>query len=78
MQRNFDFNCVLGTRVRKRRRELGLSQTELAKQLHTTQSAISLYEAGSRAITAQGLVDIAHALDVSPASLLEDEETGAR
>ena len=34
----------IGSRIRKRRKELGLTQTELANRLHTTKQTIYKYE----------------------------------
>ncbi|MYK25409.1 MAG: helix-turn-helix transcriptional regulator, partial [Dehalococcoidia bacterium] len=43
-------SAVLGNRIRQARKDAGLSQVRLAQLLNTTQSAISLYEAGQRAV----------------------------
>lgn len=40
----------IGDRMRQARRDAGLSQGQLGEALHTTQSAVSLYESGSRSI----------------------------
>ncbi len=40
----------IGTRMRKARRDAGLSQGQLAEAMNTTQSAVSLYESGQRGV----------------------------
>jgi ribosome-binding protein aMBF1 (putative translation factor) len=49
--------------VAERRRELGLSQAELAKVCGTTQSAIARLESGGRPPRIDTLLKLAHALD---------------
>ena len=39
---------AIGEQIRKRRRELNLSRSELAEQLHVTPSAVANYENGVR------------------------------
>lgn len=50
-------------RVAERRRELGLSQAELARICGTTQSAIARLESGGRPPRIDTLLKLAHALD---------------
>jgi transcriptional regulator with XRE-family HTH domain len=56
-------SSLLGGRVRAARRDARMSQRELAKAMNTTQSAVSLYEAGARSIGLDLLLDIARVLD---------------
>lgn len=65
-----------GNRVRDRRKELGLSQTELAVKIgYKDKSTVAKIESGDRDIPRSKIVEIAEALSVTPQFLLgwEDE-----
>jgi ribosome-binding protein aMBF1 (putative translation factor) len=53
----------IAEQVAARRRELGLSQAELARVCGTTQSAIARLESGGRPPRIDTLLKLAHALD---------------
>jgi ribosome-binding protein aMBF1 (putative translation factor) len=53
----------IADRVAERRKELGLSQAELAQLVDTTQSAIARLESGGRPPRIDTLLRIANALD---------------
>jgi len=53
----------IAEQVAERRRELGLSQAELAHVCGTTQSAIARLESGGRPPRIDTLLKLAHALD---------------
>jgi transcriptional regulator with XRE-family HTH domain len=53
----------LGSRIRAARRDAGLSQGQLAEKLATTQSAISLYEAGQRSVGIDMMLNVAKILN---------------
>ena len=53
----------IASQVADRRRELGLSQVQLAKLCNTTQSAIARLESGGRPPRIDTLLRIANALD---------------
>jgi len=53
----------LGQRIRTARRDAGMSQGQLASSLNTTQSAISLYEAGQRSVGIDMLLNVAKILN---------------
>ena len=53
----------LGARIRTARRDAGMSQGPLATALSTTQSAISLYEAGPRSVGIDMLLNVARILN---------------
>lgn len=53
----------LGQRIRAARRDAGMSQGQLASALNTTQSAISLYEAGQRSVGIDMLLNVAKILN---------------
>jgi len=55
--------AVLGSRIRQARKDAGLSQARLAQLLSTTQSAISLYEAGQRTVGIDVLLNVARLLN---------------
>jgi transcriptional regulator with XRE-family HTH domain len=57
------FFAAIAEQVADRRRELGLSQAELAELTGTTQSAIARLESGGRPPRIDTLLRIAHALD---------------
>jgi transcriptional regulator with XRE-family HTH domain len=62
--------AAVGSRIRARREELGLSQAALAERLNRTQTSISYWEAGQRSPDVGDLVALADALDLEPADLL--------
>ena len=55
---------TIGENIRKYRKAKGLTQTELAEKLRTTQFVITNYERGRNNPTSAKLPDIAKALDV--------------
>ena len=55
---------ILGARIRQRRRELGLSQAELARQVGISASYLNLIEWNKRQIAGARLRQIAEALDL--------------
>jgi ribosome-binding protein aMBF1 (putative translation factor) len=57
------FFAQIAERVVERRKELGLSQAELAELVATTQSAIARLESGGRPPRIDTLLRIANALD---------------
>ena len=57
------FFAQIADRVAERRKELGLSQAELAELVATTQSAIARLESGGRPPRIDTLLRIANALD---------------
>jgi ribosome-binding protein aMBF1 (putative translation factor) len=57
------FFAHIAERVAERRKELGLSQAELAELVATTQSAIARLESGGRPPRIDTLLRIANALD---------------
>lgn len=61
---------MLGARIAALRRQAGLSQAELARQLRCSASAVGMYEQGRREPPADLLVQMAHIFHVSTDYLL--------
>jgi transcriptional regulator with XRE-family HTH domain len=68
--RSSSFYSDLGARVRARRLELHISQSQLAQQLGLQRTSITNLEKGVQRISAEALVQVARALQVSPLDLL--------
>lgn len=64
-------DIYVGKRVRFRRKELGMTQTELGNMLDLTFQQIQKYEKGSNRIGASRLFEIAAGLDVEVAYFFE-------
>ena len=67
----------IGERIKRRREELGLSQSELARKVgYTSRSTINKIEKDGRGISQDKIVAIAKALRTTPSYLMgwEDEE----
>ena len=64
--------------IKKYRKNLGMTQENLASAIKTTKSAISKYELGRRFPDADTMDDLAKALGISPLFLIADEETAER
>jgi transcriptional regulator with XRE-family HTH domain len=67
---------AIGTRIRTRRRQLGLSQTTLAEDLGVSFQQVQKYERGANRVAASTLVAAAQALDVSVGWLVGEETEG--
>ena len=65
-----------GQRLRERRKELGISQGELAKALGVSLSAISNYENGQNAMREDVLLRLFRVLEIEPNYLYQDAFTG--
>lgn len=63
----------VGARIRAARTARDLSQRELAERLGVTQTAVSNWESGKRAVTVDSLIDLARVLRVDAAVLVPDE-----
>lgn len=61
--------------LRAWREHRGLSQTELAERVGTTQSQITHLETGDRALSAKWLRKLADALNTTPGHLLDHDPT---
>jgi transcriptional regulator with XRE-family HTH domain len=68
----------IGARMRARRRQLGLSQTELAERLGVSFQQVQKYERGANRVAASTLMAAAEALSTTVAWLVgEDATAGA-
>ena len=65
-------DIALGTRVRLRRKEMGMSQDQLARAVGITFQQVQKYEHGTNRISFSRLVEIAEALSCSVADLVGD------
>lgn len=65
-----------GQRLRERRKELGISQGELAKELGVSLSAVSNYEKGLNAMREDVLLRLFRVLEVEPNYLYQDDFHG--
>ncbi|WP_306151105.1 helix-turn-helix domain-containing protein [Roseovarius sp. MMSF_3281] len=63
---------AIGARIRMYRKALGLSQSDLAKQIGITFQQVQKYESGANRVAASRLWDTADALGVSVLSLFQD------
>lgn len=60
----------VGTRIAEARRELGLSQTSAAERIGCAQSALAMWETGSRIPSLENFLAICRGLGVRPDRLL--------
>jgi transcriptional regulator with XRE-family HTH domain len=60
----------IGARVRRARKERGLTQTQLGESLNVSFQQVQKYERGTNRISSSALILIARVLDVSPHELL--------
>ncbi len=65
-------DVALGGRIRLRRRELGLSQGQLARQLGITFQQVQKYEHGTNRVSFSRLAEIAQAFKRSVADIVGD------
>ena len=61
---------MLGERIAMLRRGMGWNQSDLARRLHISTSAVGMYEQGRREPSLAGVVELAGALQVSVDYLL--------
>ena len=73
--KNNNFNGEIGKRIIKRRKQLGLSQEQLAELADVSPQMISTAERGSKSILSENLYKISKALNVSADYLLSGEIT---
>jgi transcriptional regulator with XRE-family HTH domain len=69
---NVDPRQKFGERVRILRKRVGLSQEELASACGLHRTYAGAVERGERNVSLLNIINLAHALRVSPAKLLEE------
>jgi transcriptional regulator with XRE-family HTH domain len=70
-------DALLGERIRRRRRELGLSQSALGTRLGITFQQVQKYENGTNRVSATMLMKLADALALSVTDLLQEVDPSA-
>src|SRR3954462_9853359 len=71
-----DRKLFLGARMKRLRRDLGLTQTRMAEDLGVSPSYLNLLERNQRPVTAQVLLRLAEAYDLDLRTLSSDPEGG--
>jgi transcriptional regulator with XRE-family HTH domain len=69
-------DAALGDRIRRRRRELGLSQSALGGKLGITFQQVQKYENGANRVSATMLIKLSDALGLSVSELLAEIDPG--
>lgn len=69
---------LIAKRLRKARKEKGLTQLELSLQAGISQNMVACIEAGKRNPTFQTLIRMCRALDVQLSDILKDIEPSAK
>ncbi len=69
---------TVGDRIRRRRTELGWTQDQLAQKAGISKSFLSDLENSKRSVSADNLLDIARALNLTLDYLMTGEETEAK
>ena len=64
----------IGKRISERRKYLGLTQTDVGRQMDVARETVSNWERGTRQIIADDIPNLAKALRVSPNYLFGEEE----
>lgn len=70
-------DAALGERIRRRRRELGLSQSALGGKLGITFQQVQKYENGTNRVSATMLVKLSEALALPVTEILHDVDPAA-
>jgi transcriptional regulator with XRE-family HTH domain len=70
-------DVMLGERIRRRRRELGLSQSALGAKLGITFQQVQKYENGANRVSATMLIKLSNALALSVSEILSEIDPGA-
>ena len=63
-----------GALIAQMRKERGLTQRELAEQLHISDRAVSKWEQGTSEPSTTNLIKLARVFDLDPADLLREVE----
>jgi len=68
----------IGAGIAQRRKQMGLSQEELAKQLGVTRQAVSKWESGAALPSVDNIVELARVLEISVDELLQLEKKSSQ
>jgi transcriptional regulator with XRE-family HTH domain len=74
--RTVQLELAIGARMRTRRRQLGLSQSDLAERLGVSFQQVQKYERGANRVAASTLLIAARALGTSVSWLVGEEASG--
>ncbi|HXA40930.1 MAG TPA: helix-turn-helix domain-containing protein [Phenylobacterium sp.] len=74
--RTAQLELMIGARLRTRRRQLGLSQSDLAQRLGVSFQQVQKYERGANRVAASTLLTAAQALSTSISWLVGEEVSG--
>jgi transcriptional regulator with XRE-family HTH domain len=74
--RTAQLELMIGARLRTRRRQLGLSQSDLAQRLGVSFQQVQKYERGANRVAASTLLTAAQALGTSISWLVGEEVSG--
>ena len=74
--RTAQLELIIGARMRTRRRQLGLSQSDLAERLGVSFQQVQKYERGANRVAASTLLAAAQALGTTVAWLVGEEASG--
>jgi transcriptional regulator with XRE-family HTH domain len=74
--RTAQLELIIGARLRTRRRQLGLSQSDLAERLGVSFQQVQKYERGANRVAASTLLSAAQALNTTLAWLVGEEASG--
>ncbi len=72
-KRRIKTNKEIGERIKKRRRELGITQEKLAETLNVTYQQVQRYENGTNSLNLENVQIIADALSVPASYFFESE-----
>src|ERR1700759_627915 len=75
--RSGQLDAALGERIRRRRRELGLSQSALGGKLGITFQQVQKYENGTNRVSATMLVKLSEALALPVTEILHEADPAA-
>ncbi|THD64602.1 helix-turn-helix transcriptional regulator [Phenylobacterium sp.] len=74
--RTAQLELIIGARLRTRRRQLGLSQSDLAERLGVSFQQVQKYERGANRVAASTLLTAAQALNTTISWLVGEESSG--
>src|SRR6185503_12951821 len=72
-----DRKLFLGARLKRLRRDLGITQSRMAEDLGVSPSYLNLLERNQRPVTAQVLLRLAEAYDLDLKTLSSDPDSGS-